>query len=1529
MTIIGSASVEIRADDKKFEADVQQATDKIKEMVVKLKLELDEGEAKAKLDELRAQLEEADDIKLKVKVDLEEARVQMDEFFAKYEEKHINMAVKADTEEAKLKLDELAHDRTSTIKVKVDSTGADLQKVASSATGGGGGGANGGQNNLLTTVMTYSHIIELSTLAINGVGALSDSFVSLAGVVMSVGQNVAQVIGLAAAAPAAFGSLITVVGTAKALFTGFGGAISGNAQALAALPPSAQKAALAVGTLKDKLLLPMQHTFWDYLNGTFQNTIKITLPALKTGLDGVSLNLAHFVDDALFKFQNLAKDGTLGTMFNNLNDMLHGLELAFHPFLDAFATLGTVGSSYLPKFGGWIYTIANQFGVFVKNANDAGKINDWINTAIVQLQNVWKVGEGALGILSGLTHAFDSVPTLSLGGLADELKSLAAIMNGPIFQQDAGQIFGGMVQGSIQMRKAFTEMFTAIGNNSQVFGAELSAMGGLVAAIIHDVMALFTPELTAGLIGSTKTLTAVVEGLKPTFTDLGNIIGNLLGLVDGALKDSVPAINTVAKTVDTVVSNLKDGIGGALPVLGKFIDSLLNGLAPILVIASKLLDGILLVFDGLPRPIQDVTAALGLLLLLKFTVLSTFFDNLKKNAKPALDEATVAAKGVKDAMEATVASATKATEPLKEYQDALNPRFDPTNGKVILDYLDESTLSSKDLAQAYRDAGYSARDASAMSLEAVARDQSAIVSYKDAHIAAMAEIEEANRKDAQLSYTNAGLATKGYEDIARGYEDLAATMDAQTKASTGKVKGYVDGLGASIGGVGVAWHNFTDAIFSGGANLDEGETKTSKLKDAFANLKGSIGDVGQASGIGKGVGGALSGLVGFLGGPWGIALAGASIALDAFGQAQQDTQAKVDALSKTLDAQGRTTGATKTQVATGLVDSPTDTMASITRGLEGGAKSTTEFAAQIGISLDDVAAKLTDPKSGDAYRANWDKIKAATKSAGGITDALAASVGLTAKQLNDAGGPSIQNFVNKVDSMNTTLTTSEIATKQLADATGLTSGAAQILTSNYDVLTSQTSTVSDKFNALKTNLDLVTNSQLSAMDGQEAYGKSVSSTSAALQQLMKDNKGQINDLVDMSGKFNFMNVNSAQLYDTIKAAKDGILQQGASVLQQAISDGNDASTAQKMALDSMQAPIANLVKTLSDLGLSQPKIDSIIKEMGLVPDKLVTAIGINGTAQAKSDIAEVAIAAQAFATGNYAGALAMLPDAALKSISEAVGAGDAWKRHDFTAIIDAANQTGPGIASAIADTIKATEEDKPIKITGYNATQPGIDAAKASIMNQITGPPHDAVVTALFDGQSGLIVSGELDQIASKPRRATIDLLFGQYLNSPPPAPPVSIARPTSGEGSANGSILNGLGQGIKGFLPSIHYFLNGGVEDHVAQISMPKTPYRVWAEPETGGEAYIPLSPAKRNRSENILNTVADQFGFSLVKKFENGGLLTQNDSQQPYVAMASNSGMQPAAPQIHVHPSAGMDEKAIGVAALHELNFQIQHGI
>lgn len=72
-----------------------------------------------------------------------------------------------------------------------------------------------------------------------------------------------------------------------------------------------------------------------------------------------------------------------------------------------------------------------------------------------------------------------------------------------------------------------------------------------------------------------------------------------------------------------------------------------------------------------------------------------------------------------------------------------------------------------------------------------------------------------------------------------------------------------------------------------------------------------------------------------------------------------------------------------------------------------------------------------------------------------------------------------------------------------------------------------------------------------------------------------------------------------------------------------------------------------------------------------------------------------------------------------------------------------------------------------------------------------------------------------------------------------------------------------------------LSYYADGGLrpEQHVAQIA-PAGSWRVWAEPETGGEAYIPLAQSKRTRSKAIAEETVRRLGGRGIQWYAHGGL-------------------------------------------------------
>lgn len=98
----------------------------------------------------------------------------------------------------------------------------------------------------------------------------------------------------------------------------------------------------------------------------------------------------------------------------------------------------------------------------------------------------------------------------------------------------------------------------------------------------------------------------------------------------------------------------------------------------------------------------------------------------------------------------------------------------------------------------------------------------------------------------------------------------------------------------------------------------------------------------------------------------------------------------------------------------------------------------------------------------------------------------------------------------------------------------------------------------------------------------------------------------------------------------------------------------------------------------------------------------------------------------------------------------------------------------------------------------------------------------------------------------------------------------------SSSGGVGGGHEVQARGQADGGFYPGgVPAYANGKLPNQAMVAPGRGRGLVQWAEAETGGEAFIPLAPSKRDRSEKILGQVANTFGMSLVKSFASGGFL------------------------------------------------------
>lgn len=141
------------------------------------------------------------------------------------------------------------------------------------------------------------------------------------------------------------------------------------------------------------------------------------------------------------------------------------------------------------------------------------------------------------------------------------------------------------------------------------------------------------------------------------------------------------------------------------------------------------------------------------------------------------------------------------------------------------------------------------------------------------------------------------------------------------------------------------------------------------------------------------------------------------------------------------------------------------------------------------------------------------------------------------------------------------------------------------------------------------------------------------------------------------------------------------------------------------------------------------------------------------------------------------------------------------------------------------------------------ATQMGLTADEAiALADEILGIPEERITTIIADTK---FAQEQIDKYIYENSGREIIVKIG-------------TSRVAQGPGGAGGITFADGGV--------VSYHANGSVsENHVAQISRGGN-IRVWSEPETEGEGYVPLAKSKRARSEAIMAEIADRFGGTYI---------------------------------------------------------------
>lgn len=293
-------------------------------------------------------------------------------------------------------------------------------------------------------------------------------------------------------------------------------------------------------------------------------------------------------------------------------------------------------------------------------------------------------------------------------------------------------------------------------------------------------------------------------------------------------------------------------------------------------------------------------------------------------------------------------------------------------------------------------------------------------------------------------------------------------------------------------------------------------------------LSQMAGGTGAAMGALKSVG---SGLMSMLGGPWGLAIGGATIGLMAFQEAQQNTQAAVDRLTESLDAQtGAATAATFAEIGNELRSNITE-------------MEEWEWLASQGLGMDKaIAALVAGGEQLAAFEARLDAVAAASDD----PRQLAALLGNQIDNLKDNVGDATLAWETNKAAMDAAAAAQQAATAPISEVARLEA----LQAAEAKKAEEATKKLSDAFKALKGLLDASaakdnwTKSIKSLAKAADESKASLKGNSDAAIALRDATRSSIGDLMTYAESFKNPEKRAKALDDGMKKIRETLIKNG-------------------------------------------------------------------------------------------------------------------------------------------------------------------------------------------------------------------------------------------------------------------------------------------------------------------------------------------------------------------------------------------------
>ncbi|MEV5136245.1 hypothetical protein AB0K71_15755 [Streptomyces syringium] len=403
------------------------------------------------------------------------------------------------------------------------------------------------------------------------IGSLSLAIAGLAGWGLTAASNLASLsaslaqIGYAGLLlPGLLGGMAVGLGTTVAAFKDFNKVIP--------------EAKAALSGLQDTI----SSNFWDKAREPIKQLVEDLLPKFRAGVEDTATALGGFFGSFATNL-NKALDPALDQMFKDLSGSIENATKGTDTFASIIATLGRVGTSYLPSLADWFVQISEKFDAFLKRKGDEG-LKKEINEGIEALQDLGSVLQHTGGIFAGVARAAEAAGGSTLDKLAGTLERIHKTVDSPGFQQGLTGVF-------MAAHAAMNSIATISGPAVKNFFIELGDLAETILPIVGRTIgtalaaiatALAQPQVGGGLTMMFSGIEAAVSALAPAMAPAGLALGALMNVIGAFAAMLGPLIAAALVPLAGAFAALAPAVIPIIQLLGSALTAALQQLALIL-----------------------------------------------------------------------------------------------------------------------------------------------------------------------------------------------------------------------------------------------------------------------------------------------------------------------------------------------------------------------------------------------------------------------------------------------------------------------------------------------------------------------------------------------------------------------------------------------------------------------------------------------------------------------------------------------------------------------------------------------------------------------------------------------------------------------------------------------------------------------------------------------------------------------------------------------------------------------------------